>query len=178
MSQITYRCKRLVRRLNETDMEDGATRLAILEEMLGSVGDNVQISNDFRCEYGINIHCGNDVYINMNCTFLDNNRITIGSNVLIAPDVKIYTATHTPDIAGRTNTPEGKKTSGCFCRTYSRPVTIGDNVWIGGGAIILPGVTIGDGCVIGAGSVVTHSVPANSLAVGSPCHVIRQIDNG
>lgn len=112
----------------------------------------------------------------MNCTFVDNNRINIGNNVLIASDVKIYTATHTTDVAGRTNTPENKEISGCFCRTFSKPITIEDNVWIGGGAILLPGVTIGKNSVIGAGSVVTRSIPENCVTVGNPCRVIKQID--
>lgn len=176
MLQIVYRCKRLVRKLNDADMEDNDSRRRIMTELLGSVGDNVHIDIDFHCEYGINIHCGSDVIINMNCTFVDNNRIDIGNNVLIASDVKIYTATHTTDVAGRTNTPENKEISGCFCRTYSKPVTIEDNVWIGGGAILLPGVTIGKNSVIGAGSVVTKSIPADCVAVGNPCKVIKTLD--
>jgi len=175
MAQITFRCKRLVRCLNDTDMENVDERRGIMKELLGSMGDNVHIDMDFHCEYGINIHCGSDVIINMNCTFVDNNRIDIGNNVLIASDVKVYTATHTTDVVGRTNTPEGKKLSGCFCRTYSRPIAIEDNVWIGGGAIILPGVVIGKNSVIGAGSVVTRSIPENCIAVGNPCRVIKQI---
>lgn len=111
----------------------------------------------------------------MNCTFVDNNRIDIGNNVLIASDVKMYTAAHTTDVAGRTNTPENKKLSGCFCRTYSKPITIEDNVWIGGGVILLPGVTIGKNSVIGAGSVVTRSIPENCVAVGNPCRVIKHL---
>lgn len=177
MLQIVYRCKRLVRSLNGTDMENISERKKIIGELFGSVGNNVHIDIDFHCEYGINIHCGSDVIINMNCTFVDNNRINIGNNVLIASDVKIYTATHTTDIAGRTNTPANKKISGCFCRTYSKPITIEDNVWIGGGAILLPGVTIGKNSVIGAGSVVTRSIPENSVAVGNPCRTIKRLDN-
>lgn len=176
MLQIIYRCKRLVRRLNETDMENGDERRKIMRELFGSMGDHVHVDIDFHCEYGINIHCGSDVIINMNCTLVDNNRIDIGSNVLIASDVKIYTATHTTDVPGRTNTPEGKATSGSFCRTYSRPVTIEDNVWVGGGAILLPGVTIGRNSVIGAGSVVTRSIPQDCVAVGNPCRVIKRLD--
>ena len=177
MLQIIYHCKRLVRKLNDTDIEFADERKKIIGELFGSMGNNVHIDIDFHCEYGINIHCGNDVIINMNCTFVDNNRIDIGNNVLIASDVKIYTATHTTNVAGRTNTPENRKISGSFCRTYSRPIKIEDNVWIGGGAVILPGVTIGRNSVIGAGSVVTRSIPENCVAVGNPCHVIKHIDN-
>lgn len=177
MLQIIYRCKRLVRELNDTDMENMPRRHHLLSELFGSMGDNVHVDIDFHCEYGINIHCGNDVIINMNCTFVDNNRIDIGNNVLIASDVKIYTATHTTDVVGRTNSQENKKISGCFCRTFSRPVRIEDNVWIGGGAILLPGVVIGRNSVIGAGSVVTRSIPENCVAVGNPCRVIKHITN-
>ncbi len=176
MSQIRYRCKRRLKTLNDTDMEDAAARRKAISDLLGSVGDNVHIDVDFHCEYGINIHCGSDVIINMNCTFVDNNRIDIGNNVLIASDVKMYTATHTTDVAGRTNTPEGKAQSGGFCRTYSRPIRIDDDVWIGGGAILLPGVTIGQGSTVGAGSVVTRDIPPHTVAVGNPCRVIRHLD--
>ena len=177
MLQIIYRCKRLVRELNDTDMENMPRRHHLLSELFGSMGDNVHVDIDFHCEYGINIHCGNDVIINMNCTFVDNNRIDIGNNVLIASDVKIYTATHTTDVVGRTNSQENKKISGCFCRSFSCPVRIEDNVWIGGGAILLPGVVIGRNSVIGAGSVVTRSIPENCVAVGNPCRVIKHITN-
>ena len=177
MLQIIYRCKRLVRELNDTDMENIPRRHHLLSELFGSMGDNVHVDIDFHCEYGINIHCGNDVIINMNCTFVDNNRIDIGNNVLIASDVKIYTATHTTDVVGRTNSQENKKISGCFCRTFSCPVRIEDNVWIGGGAILLTGVVIGRNSVIGAGSVVTRSIPENCVAVGNPCRVIKHITN-
>lgn len=173
--QIIVRCKRLVRKLNNTDMEDSDERRKIMKELLGSMGGNVWVDADFHCEYGINIHCGNDVIINMNCTFVDNNRITIGNNVLIASDVKMYTATHTTDVAGRTNTPKDRAISSSFCRTYSKPITIEDNVWIGGGAILLPGITIGKNCIIGAGSVVTRSISENCVAVGNPCRVIKTI---
>lgn len=177
MLQIIYRCKRLVRELNDTDMENMPRRHHLLSELFGSMGDNVHVDIDFHCEYGINIHCGNDVIINMNCTFVDNNRIDIGNNVLIASDVKIYTAKHTTDVVGRTNSQENKKISGCFCRTFSCHVRIEDNVWIGGGAILLPGVVIGRNSVIGAGSVVTRSIPENCVAVGNPCRVIKHITN-
>ena len=163
MLQITYRCKRLLRSLNDTDMENTSERKKIMNELLGSMGDNVHIDIDFHCEYGINIHCGSDVIINMNCTFVDNNCISIGNNVLIASDVKIYTATHTTDVTGRT--------------TFSKPITIEDNVWIGGGAILLPGVTIGKNSVIGAGSIVTRSIPENCVAVGNPCRIIKHLNN-
>lgn len=111
----------------------------------------------------------------MNCTFVDNNRIEIGNNVLIASNVQIYTATHSTKVHERTaqNWEEGK----AICNTFALPVRIEDNVWIGGGAILLAGVTIGENSVIGAGSVVTRSIPKNCVAVGSPCRVIKYIEN-
>ena len=109
----------------------------------------------------------------MNCTFLDNNRIEIGNNVLIAPNVQIYTATHPTNPHERTmqNWDESKT----ICNTFAHPVKIEDNVWIGGGAILLPGVTIGKNSVIGAGSVVTRSIPENCVTVGNPCRVIKHL---
>ena len=111
----------------------------------------------------------------MNCTFVDNNHIDIGSNVLIASNVQIYTATHSTKVSERMvqNWSEGEE----ICRTYALPVKIEDGVWIGGGAILLPGVIIGRNSVIGAGSVVTRSIPANCVAVGNPCRVIKQIES-
>ncbi len=176
MLQIIQRNKRLVAMLNATSIDNVEKRQEILAQMFGTLGKGVWVDIDFHCEYGINIHTGNDVIINMNCTFVDNNRIDIGSNVLIASDVKMYTATHSTCVAERTVTPEQRKASGGFCVTLSRPIKIEDDVWIGGGAIILPGVTIGRGAVIGAGSVVVKDIPANTIAVGNPARPIKTID--
>jgi maltose O-acetyltransferase len=109
----------------------------------------------------------------MNCTFLDDSHITIGNNALIAPNVQIYTAYHPAKVSARFG-PAKDDGSFAFCKTITAPVTIGDNVWIGGGAIILPGVEIGNSVVIGAGSVVTKSIPDNVVAVGNPCRIIRE----
>ena len=148
----------------------------ILEEMLGGIGTNVSIGTPFLCDYGINIYLGNNVSINMNCTFVDCNRITIGNRVLIASNVQIYTAAHPVELAQRL-TPDWDPESGAyFCRTFARPVTIGNDCWLGGGVIVLPGVTIGDGTVIGAGSVVTKDIPPDCVAVGNPCRVMRKIN--
>lgn len=148
----------------------------ILKQMFGSIGSNVSVGLPFICDYGCNIHIGNNVSINMNCTFVDCNKITIGNNVLVASNVQIYTATHPVELGERL-TPNWNLESGeYFCRTYALPVTIGDGCWIGGGVIILPGVTIGNGTVIGAGSVVTKDIPSNCVAVGNPCRVIRRIN--
>ena len=133
------------------------------------IGETAEIGDDCTIYHGVTLGgTGHDT---------GKRHPTIGNNVLIASDVKIYTATHTTDVAGRTNTPENKKISGCFCRTYSKPITIEDNVWIGGGAILLLGVTIGKNSVIGAGSIVTRSIPENCVAVGNPCRIIKHLDN-
>lgn len=148
----------------------------VLQNLFGSIGTNVSVGSPFICDYGCNIYLGSNVSINMNCTFVDCNKITIGNNVLIASNVQIYTATHPIELNERL-TPNWNKESGeYFCRTYALPVTIGDGCWIGGGVIILHGVSIGNGCVIGAGSVVTKDIPENSVAVGNPCRVIRKIN--
>lgn len=109
----------------------------------------------------------------MNCTFLDDNRIVIGDNALIAPNVQIYTAFHPTNARERFGEPK-EDGSFEFCRTQTAPVTIGDNVWIGGGVIIMPGVSIGNNVVIGAGSVVTEDIPDDVIAYGSPCRVVRE----
>lgn len=136
----------------------------ILEKLLGSIGEECFIHPPFFCDYGKNISVGNNFYANMNCTILDVARVTIGENVMLAPSVHIFTATHPLDAETRISGLE-----------YGLPVTIGNCVWIGGNATILPGVTIGDNTVIGAGSVVTKNIPANVVAAGNPCRVIKKI---
>lgn len=148
----------------------------LLKKLFGSVGTNVSVGLPFICDYGCNIHIGDNVSVNMNCTFVDCNKIVIGNNVLIASNVQLYTSTHPVELSERL-TPDWNPESGeYFCRTYARPITIGNGCWLGGGVIVLPGVTIGDGSVIGAGSVVTKDIPPNSVAVGNPCRVIRRIN--
>lgn len=169
-----HKAKNLIRQYNNTVSEDLEEKDRLLSELLGSRGKNLWITPPFYADYGNNIHFGNNCEVNMNCIFLDDNRITVGDNALIAPYVQIYTAFHPVNARERFG---AVKEDGSFefCVTQTAPVTIGDNVWIGGGAIILPGVTIGDNSVIGAGSVVTHSIPAGCVAVGNPCRVIREI---
>ncbi len=169
--------RRLLAQYNALAYDQKKEKTAILKELFGSMGSNVSVGLPFICDYGRNIHIGTNVSVNMNCTFVDCNRIDIGDNVLIASNVQIYTATHPVELADRL-TPDWNPESGeYFCRTYALPVKIGSGCWIGGGVIILPGVTIGDGSVIGAGSVVTKDIPANCVAVGNPCRVIRQINH-
>lgn len=164
-----HTAKRLQKEYEHTDTKDSAQLNAILDKLIGSRGKNVWIAAPIYVDYGENIHIGNNVEINMNCTFLDCNRITIGDNCGIAPSVQIYTVFHPIKAAERCSE------NSTFWRSMTAPVTIGNNVWIGGGAIILPGVTIGDNTTIGAGSVVTSDIPANSLAVGNPCRVIKSL---
>ena len=167
-----HKAKDLVRDYNRLDSEQLTEKDRLLTELLGGRGKNLWITAPFYVDYGNNIFFGNNCEVNMNCTFLDDNTITIGDNALIAPNVQIYTAFHPTNAADRFGTPK-EDGSFAFCKTQTAPVTIGRNVWIGGGAVILPGVRIGDNVVIGAGSVVTHNIPDNSVAVGNPCRVIR-----
>lgn len=173
--EMVLRTKRLLAQFNATDLADTDRRQELLREMLGHVGQAVHVDLDFRCEYGRNIYVGDKVIINMNCTFVDNHRIDIGNNVLIASNVQIYTATHSIFVDERM-VQDWQGDDG-ICNTLARPVRIEDGVWIGGEAILLPGVTIGRNSVIGAGSVVTRSIPADCVAVGNPCRVIKRIDN-
>lgn len=122
------------------------------------------IEAPFYFDYGYNIEVGHNFYANFGCVILDVNKVKIGDNVLLGPNVQIYTATHDTDPAERLTG-----------REFAKPITIGDNVWIGGGTIICPGVMIGNNVTIGAGSVVTRDIPDNVIAVGSPCKVIRKI---
>lgn len=129
------------------------------------VGNNVEIKIPFMCDYGYNIEIGDNVFINYNCTMLDCNKIKIGNNVLIAPNVQFYAATHPVEYEIRLQELE-----------MAYPIIVEDNVWIGGGAIICPGVKIGKNTVIGAGSVVVKDIPANCVAVGNPCKVIKHLE--
>jgi maltose O-acetyltransferase len=141
----------------------GATpeqRLPLLREAFGHVGRDVTIRPPFHCDYGNNISLGDGVFLNFNCVILDVVAVTIGDGTQIGPGVQILTANHPRDPAQRRQMLE-----------FGRPVSIGRNVWIGGGAIILPGVTIGDNAIVGAGSVVTRDVPAGRTAVGNPARL-------
>ena len=164
----------LTRKYNQIEHSDTEARKAWLQELFGAIGENVEIDTPFYCDYGKNIFIGSDVIININCTFVDNRPIYIGNQVLIASNVQIYTSSH-PVLPQERLVADWKKKGTTFFRTFAKPVTIEDGVWIGGGAILLPGVTIGKNSVIGAGSVVTRSIPENCVAVGNPCRVIRRL---
>ena len=152
--------------LNATRDRDAAERRRLLQALFARGGDTAWMQPPFFCDYGTNIELGERVFFNFNCVVLDVCRVTIGDHAFFGPAVQLYTATHPLDATLRRTEESG------------RPVAIGADVWIGGGAIVLPGVTIGDRTVIGAGSVVTRDVPAGVLAVGNPCRVVRALEPG
>ncbi len=174
LAQIA-KARRLTREYYFADYEDAERREAILRELFGGMGENVVLDAPIHCDHGDKIFLGNDVIIGMNCTFVDNQEIRIGDRVMIASNVQIYTAAH-PVLPKERLVSDWKERKTTFFRTYARPVEIKDNVWIGGGCIILPGVVIGENSVVGAGSVVNRDVPANCVAAGNPCRVIRYLE--
>ena len=168
-----HKAKDLVRDYNRTDSRDLAEKDRILSALLGGRGKSLWITPPFFVDYGCNIFFGDNCEVNLNCVFLDSGRITVGDNALIAPCVQIYTAFHPACPADRFGEPKEDGSFG-FCKTLTAPVTIGDNVWIGGGAVILPSVTIGDNVAIGAGSVVAKDIPSDTIALGNPCRAVRE----
>jgi maltose O-acetyltransferase len=172
IGQIMRNARTLLRRYNSTEAGGGEERTRLLRKLLGGIGSNVHVDRPFYCDYGMHTTLGDNVIIGMNCIFVDNNRITIGNNVLIASGVQLCTSTHSTRPEERMNA-NGEAEGRPWFRTYALPITIGDGAWIGAGAIVLPGVTIGERSVIGAGSVVNRDIPADSVAVGNPCRVIR-----
>jgi len=157
-------CSDLCFSLNALAPSKEKERETLLHKILGKVGKNCVILSPFQCDYGYNIRVGDNFFANYNCVILDAACVTIGSNVFIAPNCGIYTATHPLDPKTRNRGLE-----------YAFPVTIGDSVWIGGNVVVLPGVTIGSNTVIGAGSIVTHDIPDGVLAFGNPCTVVRTL---
>lgn len=157
-------CKTKTYEYNNIPPRDRAKREELMRTIVGKIGEEFNIESPFQCDYGYNIEIGENFYSNHNLIILDVGRVKIGDNVQVAPNVSIYTAGHPVH-------PETRNTG----YEYGIDITIGDNVWIGGSVSILPGVTIGDNAVIGAGSVVTKDIPANVIAAGNPCRVIREI---
>ncbi len=143
---------------------DRAVRRDLLIELLGSVGGGTTVRSEFRCDYGYQISIGAYCFVNWGGVFLDVGRITLGDHVQIGPNVQLLTATHPLEAGPRREGWEG-----------SAPITLGDNVWLGGGVIVLPGVTIGADTVVGAGAVVTRDLPPGVLAVGNPARVVRDL---
>ena len=157
------RARDLCQALNATREAEHEERRRILGQLFGTGGDTVWMQPPFFCDYGTNIELGERVFFNFNCVVLDVCRVRIGDYSLFGPAVQIYTPMHPMNAEQRRR------------EEYGKPIDIGPDVWVGGGAIILPGVTIGSRAVIGAGSVVTRDVPANVFAAGNPCRVIRDI---
>ncbi|XHP75601.1 Maltose O-acetyltransferase [Arenibacter antarcticus] len=169
--KMYHKARKLLKEYNYLDSELTQQREQILTELFEYRGSGVWIETPFFCDYGENISIGENTFVNTNCMFLDNNKITIGKNGLIAPYVQIYTANHPLKASERIIT---KGTDSRYL-TSSKPVSIGDNVWIGGNSVIFPGVTIGNNVTIGAGSIVTKSIPDNVLAFGNPCEIKREL---
>lgn len=158
------RAATLLHRFNYGDPSDQAARYATLRELLGSLGEGAFVRPPLQCDYGYQIHIGARTFINFNAVLLDVAPIIIGEDVQIGPNVQLLTPTHPLD-------PEPRRAKW----EAAKPITIGNNVWLGGGVIVLPGVTIGDNTVVGGGAVVTKDLPANVLALGNPARVIRQL---
>jgi maltose O-acetyltransferase len=159
------RAARLTHRINTADPADGATRRLLLTELLGAFGEGSEIRPPFRCDYGYQTRIGARTFANFGLISLDVATVTIGDDVQIGPNVQLLTATH-PVAAG----PRRDKWEA------ARPIVIGDNVWLGGGVIVCPGVTIGANTVVGAGAVVVRDLPANVVAVGNPARVVREVE--
>ncbi len=157
-------CKMACREYNLLPPDDAEGRRRLLDRIIGNIAGDVLIEQPFLCDYGYNIRLGKNFYANFNMVILDEAPVTFGDNVFVAPGCGFYTAGHPVDAAQRNRGLE-----------YARPISVGNNVWIGAQVAVLPGVSIGDNCVIGAGSVVTRDIPANSVAVGNPCRVIMAI---
>ncbi len=159
------KAKELLRLYNVT--ETVTERQVILQQLLGKIGQHSMIEPPFYCAYGQNIYISDHVFLNVLCTILDCNEVHIGQHVMIGPGVQIYTAAHELQAKPRNQGWE-----------VAKPIVIEDNVWVGGGAILLPGVRIGHNAVVGAGAVVSRSVPANTVVAGNPARVIREIEQG
>ncbi|MBC7888126.1 MAG: sugar O-acetyltransferase [Ferruginibacter sp.] len=161
--EMRTRAREMVQSYNQTGY-DRQERTRALQKILRKTGSNIDIQTPFYCDYGCHISVGNNFFANFNCVFLDCNYIQMGDNVFLGPNVQVYAATHPLVAAERIKGPE-----------LALPVIIGDNVWIGGGSIICPGLTIGNNTTIGAGSVVVKSIPPDVLAAGNPCRIIKTL---
>lgn len=158
------RCKEICHAYNLLSPLLTQQREDMIRRLFGKTGKSFLVEQPFYCDYGYNIEVGENFYTNMNCVILDGAKVKFGDNVFIAPHCGFYTAGHPLDVFQRNSGLE-----------YARPITVGNNVWIGANVSVLPGVAIGDNCVIGAGSVVNRDIPSGSLAVGNPCRVIRKL---
>ena len=161
LAEERRKAREQIHRLNVSAYGNATAYRQIIAALLPNAAADIAIEPPFFCDYGYNIYAGEKVYFNFNCVLLDVMPIRIGANVLFGPNVQIYTATHPLDAVERRKGPE-----------FAKPVTIGDDCWIGGGAIISPGVTIGARCILGAGAVVTCDIPADTIAVGNPARLL------
>lgn len=159
-------CKDLCFEYNNIKPSDYESQQKKIREIVGHVGENCFVTAPFWCDYGYNITFGDNFYSNHNMVILDGGKVTFGNNVFVAPDCGFYTAGHPIDYVERNKGIE-----------YTKPITVGDNVWIGGGVKVMPGVNIGSNVVIGGGSVVVKDIPDNSVAVGNPCRVIKKLED-
>ena len=166
LSSDRDRVKELCRKYNSLAYTDIENRDKIIKQILGKTGKTILIEPNFFCDYGYNIEVGENFYMNHNCVVLDCAKVTFGDNVFIGPNCSFYTPIHTLKAEERNSGIE-----------KALPIKVGNNVWFGGNVVVLPNVKIGDNSVIGAGSVVTKDIPANVVAVGNPCKVIKEIDN-
>lgn len=156
--------RRLTAEFNATAADEADRRESLLRDLFGSVGENPHVEPPFRCDYGYNVHVGDDFAANFDCVILDVCRVEFGDDCMVAPGVHVYTATHPLDAEERVAGEE-----------YGKPVTVGDRVWLGGGAIVNPGVTIGDDSVVASGAVVTRDVPSDVLVQGNPAEVVKEL---
>lgn len=165
LSDERLQTRLLLKELNDSREDQVEERSRILKALIPNAGEGLWLQPPFYCDYGYNMVVGDRVFFNFNCVVLDVMEVRIGSRTLFGPNVQVYTATHPMDHQERASGVE-----------YAKPISIGEDVWIGGSVVICPGVTIGDRSVIGAGSVVTKDIPADVFAAGNPCRVIRHLD--
>lgn len=158
------KARKLVKTFNDSDPEDTELRVSLIRKIVGKAGKNFWVEPPFYCDYGTNIEVGDDVFFNFNCVVLDVCKVTLGDRVFVAPNVQFYPATHPLDSVKRGEMWE-----------YGKPITIGDDVWIGGSAVICPGVSIGDRTVVAAGAVVTKDFPADVVIGGNPAKIIKNL---
>ncbi len=163
LSKERLHVKHLLQKLNDSSVDDENFRLQIIQKLIPNCKSKISIQPPFYCDYGYNLEIGDQVFFNFNCTVLDIAKVKIGNRVLIGPNTQIYTVMHPINHTERSTGLE-----------YGKPIVIGDDVWLGGGVIICPGVKIGDRTVIDAGSVVTKDIPSDVVAAGNPCRVIRE----
>lgn len=164
INELAFRAQELVEKYNSVPVNDEEARAELLKELLGKVGGWSAIKPPFHCDYGKFIEIGEGSFLNYDCIILDACKVKIGNHVFIGPRTCIYSATHPIDVSVRISGYD-----------ISKPVTICDNVWLGGNVVVNPGVTVGEGSIIGSGSVITKDIPPNVIAAGNPCQVIREI---